>query len=449
MSRGFSNTVRQLPQRRKYTMKLGKIPGNTLLFGLLLLWTACGKGPDPTDSATALSAELSVLLVGDPFALALEKLRPRLEEMLGQPVRLEIVGYNDGRRLTLLNAQDEVSAYDLVALDIVWLGEYARKGVLLDITRDFAAIRDRFFSTALEASTLNGRLLAMPIQPHPELLWVRLDLLAEIGRDIPKTTEEVLETARMLHAPAQQRYGIAWNAQRGQPLGQSMAHFFAAFGQPLLDGDGRPAFNTPRGLAAARYALALREVSPPDILNMAWDQRTSRFAAGQASMTYGWGARAYMAEDHPASRVRGQVVYTAAPHGPETAPVTPFGVWSLGIPANVSSPRRSLQLLNFLLSEEIQRELLKLGHGTPPLPSLARDPSLKPAFPVLNVMYDLDAAGELSFQMRPRIPEWDALCELLGTEFHDMLQGLRSPEETLGRVHSSALQLLGFSGETP
>jgi len=429
-------------------MKIFHRLGILLMVSLILMGAGCGKSRRMEEDSASREG-FRVLLVGDPFALALEKLRPELETRLGEPVRLEIVSYNDGRNLTLLNARDRVSAYDLIAMDVVWLGEFAQKGVLLHLEDAFQHRKDMFFKSALEASTLNGNLLALPVQPHPELLWLRADLLAERGLQVPRTTDELLETTRLLHNPAEKIYGIAWNAQRGQPLGQSMAHFFAAFGQDMLDEAGRPAFNTPRGLAAAKYVLALRDVSPPDILNIAWDQRTSLFAAGQVAMTYGWGARAYLAEEHPASRVRGKVLYRAAPHAPDAPPVTPFGVWSIGIPANVANPARSKMLLEFLFSEEVQRDLLLLGNRTPPLPLFAREAEANGTFPILKIMYDLDAAGQLSHQMRPRIPEWDALCELLGTEFHDMLQGLRSPEEALGRAHASALQLLGFPGEAP
>lgn len=418
-----------------------------LLGGLFLALQGCRRGSGPRETAQEADSTLHVLLVGDPFALALEKIRPQLEKQLGRDIRLEIVGYNDGRRLALLNARDQRSAYDLIALDIVWLGEYQREGMLLDLTDAFGADRERFLQAPWEASSMDGRIYALPIQPHAELLWVRTDLLSENGKPIPRTTEEVLATARALHRPEAQQYGIAWNAQRGQPLGQTMAHFFAAFGQPILDDQGRPAFRTERGLAAARYAKALMEVSPPDILNMAWDQRTSRFASGQAAMTYGWAARAYMTEDHPASRVRGLVAYAGAPHAPGVNPVTPVGVWSLGIPANVASRRRSEALLRILMSDEIQEALMLAGNTTPPLLSTMMAPGVLERFPALAAIHDLDQRGELDFSMRPRIPEWDSLSEILGTSFHEMLSGRLSAEEALDLAYRRALELTGFAEE--
>lgn len=413
-----------------------------MTFCVYVTFCACGVQKAPVDTGRSDERPLRVLLVADPMALAFERSLPKLREQYGVPIEVEIVGYNDGRRLALLNEQDQVSRYDLIAFDIVWLGEYVEKQVLLDLTdRIPSDLLDGILEAPLAGSHLNERLYGLPVQPHGELLWGRKDLLSAAGFSFPRTTEDLLEVLEVLHDPENQLYGIAWNAQRGQPLGQTMAHLFAAFGQPMLDENGLPAFHTEKGLAAARYAMALMAYSPPDILNMAWDLRTSRFADGKTAMTYGWGARAYMAEDDPATRVRGLVSYGAAPHAPGEKPVTPLGVWSLGVPANVQSPDRSVRFLTWFLQEEPQRLLMANGNGAPPLRSLVADPEMQEVYPVLKAVMEIDLAGEFDMRMRPRVPQWAGLCEILGVEFHEMLAGRVTPEEALQRAYEMSLTL--------
>ncbi len=386
-----------------------------------------------------------VLVVGDPFALAMDRVRPALEAALGRPIELEIVGYNDNRLLLLQTARDRRAAYDLASFDVVWLGELARKGVLAPLPPDLGPPAEDFWPGSLEACLFEGRRYGLPIQPHSELLWVRRDWLDAERIPFPETTDDVLAVARHFHRPAEGRYGIAWNAQRGQPLGQSMAHFFAAFGQPLLDADGRPAFHTERGLRAARFALALRDVSPPDILNMAWDQRVARFASGAVAMTYGWGARAFMAEKDPVSRVRGRVRYGPPPHAPDAPPVIPLGVWAMGILANAVSPEDSAALLRQLTSPAFLRLMVRQGHGAPPLVSLLADPDLQREHPVFDAMLAARQTHTFSAAMRPAVPEWADLCEILGVVFHDMLRGELSPEEAIEQADRRARQLLEAS----
>ncbi len=413
---------------------------------LMMVMISCdfrGGRPRTLSSSEEEGRVIRILLVGDPFAMAISRSRPEIEARLGYKVDLEIVGYNDGRRLTLLNARDAVSRFDVVAFDVVWLGEYHVNGVLADLSGRLPLDREVFLDRAFAASEINGAVYGLPIQPHAELLWVRRDLLDAAGMPPPVTTEDLLAFAERVHDPSRPQYGVAWNAQRGQPLGQTMAHFFAAFGVPLLDEEGRPAFRTEAGLEAARFAKALLAFSPPDIHSMAWDQRTARFAAGQVAMTYGWGARAYMVEDEPYSVVRGQVLYLPAPHAPGSDSVTPLGVWALGVPSNAASVRRSVQVLEALFDPEIQETLVRGGYATPGVRSLAENPEVWERYPVLATMAELDQGGHLRMEIRPRIPEWDALCEILGTEFHNMLLGKCSAEEAMDLAFAAASALFG------
>lgn len=429
-------------------MKQGVLP-RLAVVGLVFV-TLCGcrrREPYAAADDGQPSRNLRILVVGDPFAMALDRTRPALEAAIGRPVELEIVGYNDNRQLLLHMSRDRQAAYDVVSFDVVWLGELVEKGILSVLPPEVQPRAADFLPGSVETCQISGRTYGIPFQPHSELLWIRRDWFEAEGIPFPETTDDLLDAARHFHRPAEGRYGIAWNAQRGQPLGQSMAHFFAAFDQPLLDENKLPAFKTERGLRAARFALALRDVSPPDILNMAWDQRVARFASGAVAMTYGWGARAFMAERDPVSRVRGLVRYGPPPHAPDAQPVIPLGVWALGIPANAPSPADSVTLLRHLSSPALLKLMVRHGHGAPPLLTLLADPELQRDNPVFSTMLDAQKTHVFSAAMRPSVPEWADLCEILGTVFHDMLRNELTPEEALAKADYAARQLMGGKAE--
>jgi multiple sugar transport system substrate-binding protein len=385
-----------------------------------------------------------LLVVGDPFSIALRAGVQELSRRAGGHIELEVVGYDDVRRLTLLNALDKQSAYDIVSFDSVWAGEYGVAGILqpLDewIAASAASVRpDDFLEVAYAQARYKGRQLGLPIQPHPELLWLRRDLFERAGLAVPATTDELLAAARRFTKPAQGQYGLCWNGQRGQALGQQMAHFYAAFGQPLLDARGRPSLNTARGIAAARFAKSLLPYSPPDVLNMAWDQRPARFAQGGCVMTYEWAARSYLVEEDPSSQVAGLVAYEAAPHAPGVEPVTSIGTWSLGIPANIGARRDiAWPFLAWLTSSEIERWLAQHGNGGMPRYSVMRDAALAKRYPAFATVARLGQSGQLSDWMRPAVPQWSALCDVLGTVYHDMLRGELSPQQAAERAQRQA-----------
>ncbi len=378
---------------------------------------------------------LRILVAGDPFALALRRLKAEFELELGIRLVLEVVGYNDTRVLTLSNANDVVSNYDIVSFDVVWLGEYVANNVLLPLepfaTESPVLQMDDFLQSALDSSRWDGVLYGLPIQPHPELLWYRTDLFAAAGLDAPQTTDEVLNAARALHNPDVGLYGICWNAQRGDALAQQMAHFFAAFGQPILDTNDRPTLDTPQGLKAAQYALGLLAYSPPDILNMAWDERITRFANGSCAMTYGWGARVALAE-----AINPDIIpltgFVAAPHAPDAPPVTPMGTWSLGIPSNIGERQEiAWWFLEWLSSPQQQRRLAQAGNAGFPRYTLADDLALTARYPHFPLIAALDRENRLASWMRPQIPQWNAMAEILGAVFSDMLRGELSAQQAV------------------
>lgn len=403
----------------------------------------------PTDSAPLLSdTPLRILLVGDPFATALSEARTELEAKAGRPIHLDVVGYNEVRERTLQAAADRESPYDLISIDVVWMGEYGKKGILHPLDDLLATLPvgdvEDFLPAALRSAMYDGKTLALPIQPHPEILWYRKDLLDAAGLTPPTTTEEVLEVARALHNPEEGMYGICWNALSGQPLGQTMAHLYAAFGNRILDENGHPNLNTPKGIEAARYALALVEVSPPDIFTMAWDERVGRYSEGRAAMTYGWAARAYIPEQSPTSKVKGLTGYLPAPHAPGEKARVPLGVWTLGIPANLPPERLAAaeRALVWLTSREQLTLLARKGNGGMPRLSLLRDPELiaiYPAFPAVDAM-----APQLDDTIRPAVPEWASLADILGNVYHEMIRGALTPEAAAAEAQRQANLLFGL-----
>lgn len=411
----------------------------TVLVLLLCLLTTGGVQSEdiPADNS------IRMLLVGDPFALAFQNTRNELETLSGKSIQLEIVAYTDVLHLLNLNARDIISSYDIVSFDVVWTGRLIQNNVLLDLTDLILASSilrpQEFLMSGYRASIYEGRQWGLPVQPHPELLWYRADLFEAAGLLLPETTDDVIAAAQALTDPSINQYGICWNGQRGQALGQQMSHFYAAFGQPLLNDSGFPSLNTDAALRAAEYALTLKVWSPPDILSMSWDQRILRFRQGGCAMTYAWSARTYLVENTAQSSIAGKIGYTGAPHAPGVTPVTPIGTWSLGIPANIGAREQiAWEFLEWLSSEDIQYLLAQNGNGGIPRAAWLQDDSLQALYPSFSTTYYLHLTFELQDWMRPPVPQWHQLENLLGTVYHDMLRGEITAQEAVSMVQQRA-----------
>ncbi|TVR10863.1 MAG: extracellular solute-binding protein [Planctomycetota bacterium] len=423
---------------------MGTVACALMVAGML----ACSHQVGTSDDS--LNQPLRVLLVSDPFAHALQRIEPQLRDQLD--MRLEVVDYNSLHTILMRDSDLVQSDFDLISIDVLWLKELVEAGALLNLESHLSDIIDNpddFLGLAWQQCQYEGQQWAIPIQPHAELLWLRDDLLATIETDPPRTTTDLLRVAAALHAPEEGRYGIVWNAQRGHPLGQSMAHFYAAHGADILDADGRPALDSPEGIAAATFARDLLAYSPPDILQIAWDERVARFALGQAAITYGWGARSTILAPDGANPLAEHVSYHPAPHAPGSTPVSPLGTWALAIPANLGERQeRALQALQLLSTASTHRLLVESGMAASPRRSLLKDPTLQGQHPIFSVMQDLEASKALGSHMRPAISQGPQLSRILGTVFHDMLQGHLSPEEAVRTAQRQALAIWDSSHST-
>jgi multiple sugar transport system substrate-binding protein len=375
---------------------------------------------------------IRLLFVADPFAAAAQKIVAQLEEKSGAKIQLEVVPYDPVHQKILLNSQSKESAYDAVSVDIVWEGEFGSGNVLLPLDKYIADSKmdmTDFLPAALTEAQYQGKQLGLPLQPHPELMWYRKDIFDQKGLKPPETTDDVLALAKQLNDPANNFYGICFNGQRGQPLGQQMAHFYSAFGQKLFDDKWHPTLDTPDGLRAANYTMELMKYAPPDILNMAWDERARQFSQGGCAMIYEWGARSFLAEDPDKSKVSGKVGYIAAPHAPDKPAVTPNGEWSISIPSNVKDPDTAWKFVQWLTAPEQLKMLALAGNSGMPRYSIIRDPELIKKYPVFPAVDALATKGELNDYMRPAIPEWSYLADTLGTTFNQMMAGSLTPAQ--------------------
>ncbi|MEM1429185.1 MAG: extracellular solute-binding protein [Pseudomonadota bacterium] len=405
-----------------------------------------------------LAGGLRVLAHGDPTFMVMDNLKRQFEQVLGLSIHQRAFSIDRLRDEALRNAERSASRYDIIAVDLPWIGEFVERGVLLPLADvlDIERLDTPDLHTAgWNATHWGGRAYGVPAQTTPELLFYRKDLLAEAGLEPPTTTRDLLHAAKVLNDPARGRYGIAWNAARGTALGHTVLMTMADFGQPVLDlapiaggfdtsdlaaGRHRPTVDTEAGREAAEFLLALLRASPPDILSMSWYERVRPYAAGSIAMAYGYTLLAPYFELDPSSPAYGQTGYLPHPSGPGAEPVAPVGGYALCIPANLAPERRraAAQALEVFTSPEAQKLYVQNGSRTNARYSVGADPEVRRASPIFEAVDEMSWRDELQFWPRPPIPEINAIIQICGEEFHDMLRGLHTPKETLRRAQQRA-----------
>lgn len=405
-----------------------------------------------------LAGGLRVLVHGDPTFMVMDNLKRQFEQTIGTQIHQRAFSIDRLREETLRNASRKSSNYDIIAVDLPWVGGFAEKNVLmpLDEVMDIARIDPADFHTAgWQAAHWGGRAYGIPAQTTPELLFYRKDLFAQAGLQPPATTQELLRAAKALHDPQRGRHGIAWNAARGTALGHTVLMTLADFGQPILDlasnaggfdtqhladRDYRITIDTPAGLQAAEFLKELLNYSPPDILSMSWYERIRPYAAGKIAMAYGYTLLAPYFELDDASPANDQTGYLPHPAGPKGAPIAPVGGYVMGIPANLPKERvaAAVEALLVFTSPAAQKLYVQNGSRTNPRYSVGSDPDVRRLSPIFEAVDGMSWRDELQFWPRPPIPEIDEIIQICGEEFHDMLRGIISPQDALRRAQERA-----------
>lgn len=405
---------------------------------------------------------IRVLVHGDPTFMVMDNLKRQFEQVIGTNISQRAFSIDRLREEALRNSRRDRSRYDIIAVDLPWIGEFAEKNVLMPLEQvmDLSRLDPSDFHTAgWKGGHWGGRAYGVPSQTTPELLFYRRDMFAEAGLEPPATTDALLHAARTLHNPRRGRHGIAWNAARGTALGHTVLMTLADFGQPVLNlpriaggfdtdqlakGGYRATIDTDAGRQAAEFLMELLNYSPPDILSMSWYERVRPYAGGNIAMAYGYTLLAPYFELDESSPAYGQTGYLPHPASPGRRPVAPVGGYLMGIPANLAPDRihAAVEALTVFTSPEAQKLYVQNGSRTNPRYSVSSDPEVRRTSSIFEAVDGMSWRDELQFWPRPPVPEICDIIQICGEEFHDMLRGIVTPRDALRQAQERADALI-------
>lgn len=407
--------------------------------------------PSVPPAGLQLHSPLRMLVHADPSFMAMESLKRQFEQIFGVQIRNRALSIDRLYTEAIENAQLKASRYDIIACDLPWVGEFATKGVLLELDGLIASsalnVTD-FHAAGWNGGKYNGKQFGVPIQTTPELLLFRRDLFAEEGLPPPLTTDELIAAARRFHKPHLGLRGIAWNGARGTPMGHTFAMAMAAFGRPILNlrpmhGDFdtgfisgerlRPAIDTEEGRLAAEYLLELLAYAPLGILNMSWYERMVAYGRGEVAMAFGYTLFAPYLEMQMNSPARDHTGFLPHPRGPKGKNIAPVGGYLLGIPANLAEDRvaAAWRAVQTLTSAEAVKLYILNGSRVSPRFSVSADPEVQATSEVIAAVDGMARLGQLQFWPRPPAPEIQQIFTICGNEMHDMARRLKPVRQAL------------------
>ena len=354
---------------------------------------------------------------------------------------------------------DRTDLYDVISINMPWLGEFAERGDLApldDLLTDAAINPLDFHPTVWGTGNWKGTQYGIPLYCTIEILAARQDLFEEEGLAYPRTFDETIHAARHLHKPSRDFYGIAWNGQRGMPIAHSFMFFLAACRKTVIDMPLRNHENwtfdpfeklklqidTEDALEVIEYMKHLIEVSPPDIASIDWERRIHYFMSGQVALAYCWTMRAARFEHELSSRVARRVAYLPPPSRRMRRIAAPIGGFLLTIPSYVAQSRRR-QIINaiaWMVSPEAMKAHVKNGFPVAPRFSVCADPEALASSPIVSMVDRMARKNELVTWARPPVPEFNLIEHALGEQIHDAVFHGKPPKQALREAENLILK---------
>jgi multiple sugar transport system substrate-binding protein len=339
-----------------------------------------------------------------------------------------------------VNLDSRSRDFDVLALDVIWVPEFARAGWLRDLTPLFLpGEQEAFFPGPVRAVTYQSRFYAVPWYIDAGVLYVRTDLLRKHQRRVPRTWQELVETAQVIAGKEPGLYGYVWQGRQYEGLVCNALEFIWSNGGEVLKGE-QPTIDGARNreaLGFMRDLIAKYGVTPPLVTTAIEEPTRQLFGSGKVLFMRNW-PYAWNIFNSSNSPVRGKVGLAPLPAFPGHEPVSTLGGWQLGVNAFSLHPEAGEQLVRFLTSPAAQKELARTVGYKPTRKDLYKDEDLLREQPDLALLYTIF----LQARPRPVTPYYMMITGVLQPEFSAVIAGIRTPGEALASAQKQVEHLL-------
>ncbi len=269
---------------------------------------------------------------------------------------------------------------DIFAVDVIWAGEFAQRGWLqpLDGLLSEETISN-YNSSLLRASTVDGKIHALPLYTDGIHFFYRKDLLEKYGLAVPKTWEEVHTASKTIVEGEgnPQFYGFVSMWAKIEGLFMNWLAFTNGNGGGFYDKNGNLAVNSQANIEATQYMVDLlhqHRLAPESILNSRPNDARTLFQQGRAAflMVQDFVYAPLSADD---SLVKGKFDFTRVPYfaGHDDTNTTTMGGWFLGLNPNSKNKDSAAKFIEHFSGYEQQLSAAVEDKRAPTIPAVYSD----------------------------------------------------------------------------
>ena len=400
--------------------------------------TACGGGETSSAGSAGSSGsgeptKMTLILRGGAYGESLEAMLPAFEEEHNVDIEVMLMSFDDLHTGIALDAVNEVGTYDLCMVDGSWMAEFTENGVLANLSELGYSFDEDIIPATTEICMVDDDIYLAPYYGNVTVLMYNKQLLADAGyapEDID-SFPDIQDIAQKTRAADPNKNGFLIRGGSADNILSDFLPHLVAHGGWVVDENNNPTVNTPEFKAAMEDYLALYNVGG----TLDKDDIVASVTSGETALAQIWPGWYTPTADGPAD-------YTTIPTKltDDSQPLDAValqGVWCIGIPDNAPNKELALELLEYVMSPQVQLESIE-HDGVPCRYSCLTDPTVLETYPHLETVCGALETGVY----RPVIEEWTEFTNILGTEMDNVIQGTKTLDEALSYAQEQLEQLM-------
>lgn len=377
--------------------------GIAALLATLLLAVACTSTPETKAGSELVWAIGAIDAKEDGLAPAVADVWNR-RHPAGPKVRVVALpsSADEQRQLMAIELNAGLEEFDILSLDVVWTGEFAESGWIVDLQEMRREIEAVTLPAPFQSATWKDKLWAAPFNSGAGILYYRKDLVSTP----PTTWEELVRvgTAAVANQPGMVPFA-AQGAQYEGLVVNFLEYFWSAGGGEVIDSAGREVrFEE----GPARQAIEFMQRSfaggfyPPAIRTMMEGEALDLFQSGKAVFMRNWPFA--HAEVIKKSRFADSMGIAPLPTFAGHRPVSALGGQNLAVSRFSKSVEGAKEFVRFASTDpEVQRLIGSKG-SAPTIASVYKDLGDNSLMKLLSDVLP-------NAKPRPPAPNWAAISD--------------------------------------
>lgn len=410
-----------------------------LALAMALSLAACGgsktetpadNGGSTADNTSAEPTQMTLILRGGTYAEALKASLPDFEAEHNVKIDVQELSFDDLHTGIALDAVNSTGAYDLCMVDGSWMAEFTENNVLANLSEMGYSFDDDIIPATTTICKVDDSIYLAPFFGNVTVMLYNKQLIADAGY-----TPEDITTFEDLKIIAQKtkdagKTGFLIRGGSADNIVSDFIPHLLVHGGWVIDENNQPTVDTPEFKAAMQEYLDLYALGG----TMDKDDIVAAIDGGTAALGQAWPGWYVPTADTNANYT---VIPTKLNDSDTPKNTSMYGVWCIGIPNNAPHKDLALELLEYVMSPEVQLASIEVG-GVPCRTSCLLNEDVLATYP----QYETVCAALQTGVYRPVIAEWTQFTNILGTEMDNIIQGTKTIDQGLADAQTQLVELM-------